>query len=151
MRLLNVVRRRSIRDGYVKSCARHGLQERYFVMKKDPIQIARAKNRAFSQSEREAVYRAIFERRDVRRNFLPHPIPSHVVRRLLMAAHHAGSVGFMQPWDFIVIQQRATKRDVKQLFIDANERAIQQYRGTKAALYRELKLEGIEEAPSTFV
>jgi 5,6-dimethylbenzimidazole synthase len=54
----------------------------------------------FSLAEREAVYRAIFERRDVRRNFLLKPIPEEVLARLLNAAHHAGSVGFMQPWDF---------------------------------------------------
>jgi 5,6-dimethylbenzimidazole synthase len=58
----------------------------------------------FSHDEREAVYRAIFERRDVRKNFLPDPIPEDMLRRILMAAHHAGSVGYMQPWDFLVIQ-----------------------------------------------
>ena len=51
----------------------------------------------FSDAEREAVYRAIFERRDVRRNFLPFPIPDEMLARLLNAAHHAGSVEFMQP------------------------------------------------------
>ena len=48
---------------------------------------------SFSHAERKAVYRAIFERRDVRRNFLPTPIPDEVVARLLNAAPHAGSVG----------------------------------------------------------
>ena len=64
----------------------------------------------FSPAERTAVYRAIFERRDVRRNFLPVPIPDEVLMRLLTAAHHAGSVGFLQPWDFVLIGNRATKR-----------------------------------------
>ena len=72
----------------------------------------------FSKAEREAVYRAIFERRDVRRNFLPTPIPDEVLARLLNAAHHAGSVGFMQPWDFVVVRTDETKRAVKQLFMD---------------------------------
>jgi 5,6-dimethylbenzimidazole synthase len=101
----------------------------------------------FSDTEREAVYRAIFERRDVRRNFLPTPIPDAVMMRLLTAAHHAGSVGFMQPWDFVVIRNPATKRAVKDLFIDANTKASARYAGAKGALYRRLKLEGIEEAP----
>ena len=101
----------------------------------------------FSNTEREAVYRAIFERRDVRRNFLPTAIPDPVMMRLLTAAHHAGSVGFMQPWDFVVIRSRATKRAVKDLFIDANTKASARYAGAKGALYRGLKLEGIEEAP----
>lgn len=106
----------------------------------------RTKSR-FSEAEREAVYRAIFERRDVRRNFLRRPISDAVMMRLLTAAHHAGSVGFMQPWDFVVIRNRATKRSVKDLFIEANAKASARYTGTKGVLYRGLKLEGIEEAP----
>jgi len=101
----------------------------------------------FSDSEREAVYRAIFERRDVRRNFLSSPIPDDVLARLLMAAHHAGSVGFMQPWDFVVVRKDATKRKVKGLFHEANVAAATRYKGARANLYRRLKLEGIEEAP----
>jgi 5,6-dimethylbenzimidazole synthase len=101
----------------------------------------------FSEQEREAVYRAIFERRDVRRNFLPSPISENVLARLLVAAHHAGSVGFMQPWDFVIVRSGATKRRVKQLFQQANAEAARKYTGTKADLYRSLKLEGIEEAP----
>ena len=81
-------------------------------------------DRQFSDVEREAVYRAIFERRDVRRNFLPTPIPDQVLTRVLTAAHHAGSVGFMQPWDFVVIRNRSTKRAVKGLFQKANAEAF---------------------------
>lgn len=101
----------------------------------------------FSDAEREAVYRAIFERRDVRRNFLPTAIPDHTLTRLLTAAHHAGSVGFMQPWDFVVVRDRAIKSAVKKLFLTANAKAATRYQGKRAALYRNLKLEGIEEAP----
>ncbi len=115
-------------------------------------EIGRARERdghhqAFSTVERTAVYRAIFERRDVRRNFLATPISDAVLMRLLTAAHHAGSVGFMQPWDFVVIRNRATKRAVKDLFVEANTAASARYAGAKGALYRQLKLEGIEEAP----
>ncbi|MBK9306516.1 MAG: 5,6-dimethylbenzimidazole synthase [Nitrospira sp.] len=104
-------------------------------------------NGRFSDAEREAVYRAIFERRDVRRNFVPTPIPNAVMMKLLTAAHHAGSVGFMQPWDFVVIRNRTTKRAVKDLFVEANTKASARYAGAKGALYRGLRLEGIEEAP----
>jgi 5,6-dimethylbenzimidazole synthase len=106
-----------------------------------------AENGRFSDAEREAVYRAIFERRDVRRNFLKKPIPRRVLTRVLTAAHHAGSVGFMQPWDFVVVRNQATKGAVKELFRQANAEAAARYRGARAALYRSLKLEGIEEAP----
>ena len=100
----------------------------------------------FSNAERKAVYRAIFERRDVRRNFLPTPIPDEVLARLLNAAHHAGSVGFMQPWDFVIVRGRETKRAVKQLFDRTNEAAALKYKTLRAALYKSLKLEGIEES-----
>jgi 5,6-dimethylbenzimidazole synthase len=102
---------------------------------------------AFSGDERNAVYRAIFERRDVRKDFLSDSIPEDTLRRILMAAHHAGSVGYMQPWDFLVIQQVETKQAVKNLFVQANDAAALQYQGKKADLYRGLKLEGIQEAP----
>lgn len=101
----------------------------------------------FSDDERAAVYRVIFERRDVRRNFMRRPISGDVLARILTAAHHAGSVGFMQPWDFVVIRQRATKHAVKQLFQKTNAEAAIRYDDTRATLYRSLKLEGIEEAP----
>jgi 5,6-dimethylbenzimidazole synthase len=101
----------------------------------------------FSDPERAAVYRAIFERRDVRRNFLPASITDAVLARILTAAHHAGSVGFMQPWDFVVVRQGATKHAVKQLFQKTNDRAAMRYEGSRATLYQSLKLEGIEEAP----
>ena len=58
----------------------------------------------FSTAERDAVYRAIHTRRDVRGEFLPDAIPDEVLARVLTAAHHAPSVGFMQPWDFIVVR-----------------------------------------------
>lgn len=105
------------------------------------------RNGRFSHRERIAVYRAIFERRDVRRNFLSTPIEEEVLVRLLTAAHYAGSVGFMQPWDFVVIRDPSTKRAVKTLFEEANAAASAVYSGTKGELYRRLKLEGIEEAP----
>lgn len=101
----------------------------------------------FSDPERAAVYRVIFERRDVRRNFLQAPIADAALSRILTAAHHAGSVGFMQPWDFVVVREEATKRTVKQLFQESNAQAAMRYEGVRATLYRSLKLEGIEEAP----
>ena len=52
---------------------------------------------AFSLPEREAVYRAIHERRDMR-HFSGGSVPDELLQRLLSAAHHAPSVGFMQPW-----------------------------------------------------
>ena len=61
--------------------------------------------RDFDDAEREAVYKVILARRDIR-SFLPEPIPDDVLERILIAAHHAPSVGYMQPWNFILIRDR---------------------------------------------
>ncbi|CUB02516.1 5,6-dimethylbenzimidazole synthase [Marinomonas fungiae] len=101
----------------------------------------------FQAHQRDALYDIIFNRRDVRRDFLPTPVPEDVVQRLLTAAHHAPSVGFMQPWDFIVIKNHATRAKIKNGFLSANEASAQMFEGERQTLYRSLKLEGIEEAP----
>lgn len=101
----------------------------------------------FSPAERRAVYRAIRERRDIRSQFLPRAVPDDVLGRLLDAAHHGPSVGFMQPWDFIVIRGEETRRAVQECFLDANRRAAQVYEGEQRALYDSLKLAGILDAP----
>ncbi len=101
----------------------------------------------FSEAERRAVYRAIYERRDVRSHFLPDPVPDEILTRILDAAHHAPSVGFMQPWDFIVIRDEAVRRSVHENFTAANREAAQIYSDDKQKLYENLKLEGILRAP----
>jgi len=102
---------------------------------------------AFTGAERDALYKAIFSRRDVRGQFLPDPIPEDVLRRILLAAHHAPSVGFMQPWNFLVITDPAVKARIHADFATANEEAANQFDGERRALYSRLKLEGIQEAP----
>src|SRR4029077_18048086 len=100
----------------------------------------------FSVADREVFYRVIARRRDVRA-FRPDPIPSETLYRILGAAHHAPSVGLMQPWNFIVIQEADTKARIKDIFLEENEKAAAHYSGSRANLYRSLKLEGIQEAP----
>ncbi|GGA49028.1 5,6-dimethylbenzimidazole synthase [Dyella nitratireducens] len=102
---------------------------------------------SFTDEERAGLYRAIRERRDVRSQFLPDPIAPDVLARLLKAAHHAPSVGFMQPWDFIVIDSLDVKRAVKALYEQANADAASNYDGDRATQYRRLKLEGIVDSP----
>ena len=87
---------------------------------------------AFDESEREAIYRAIRERRDVRRGFLPEPMPDELLMRLLEAAHNAPSVGLMQPWRFIVIRDLAVRQAVHNIFLDANQAGTCRLRGRTA-------------------
>jgi len=100
----------------------------------------------FSAEERATLYRVIDGRRDVRA-FRRDPLSPGTLHRILMAAHHAPSVGLMQPWNFIVIQDPAVKARVKAVFLRERERARTNYAGDRAVLYDSLKLEGIEEAP----
>lgn len=102
---------------------------------------------SFSDAERRAVYRAIYERRDIRSQFLHDEIPVDVLGRVLDAAHHGPSVGFMQPWDFIVIRDLELRRAVHACFLEANRGAAARYTGERRAVYEALKLEGILEAP----
>lgn len=101
----------------------------------------------FTKVEQDAVYRAIFTRRDVRGQFLPDPIDDDVLQRILLAAHHAPSVGFMQPWNFILVRDAGVKAAVKSAFEHANEEAAALFDDDRAALYSRLKLEGITDAP----
>lgn len=104
-------------------------------------------NNAFSETERRGVYRAIHERRDVRSQFLSDEIPPDVLARLLKAAHHAPSVGFMQPWDFIVIESRDVRETMLAMFEEENQKAAERFEGERKAHYRSLKLQGILESP----
>ncbi len=102
---------------------------------------------SFSGAEKDAVYRAIRERRDVRSGFQPEPLAESLLHRLLCAAHQAPSVGLMQPWHFILIQQPATRQAVHDLFLEAKGAASRIYHGAAAEAYDSLKLAGILEAP----
>jgi 5,6-dimethylbenzimidazole synthase len=101
----------------------------------------------FSQQERDGVYKAIFSRRDVRAQFKQDPIPDDVLLRILKAAHHAPSVGFSQPWNFILIKDLETKRKVKESFNEERERSSKLIDDPKRSAYLALKLEGILDAP----
>lgn len=101
----------------------------------------------FDEKARDAVYRAIFTRRDIRGQFLPRPVPDATLARLLTAAHHAPSVGFMQPWNFILIRDAAKKAQIRELVHEARSEETRHIEEERQALYRSLKLDGIVEAP----
>jgi 5,6-dimethylbenzimidazole synthase len=112
-----------------------------------PLDAALVPADPLSRTEREGVYRAILTRRDVRGQFRPDPVPDAVLSRVLIAAHHAPSVGFMQPWSFLLLREEGVRRRVHELFLAANAEAVGMFPAGKQALYRSLKLEGIMEAP----
>ena len=98
-------------------------------------------------AQRDGVYRAILTRRDTRGEFLPDPVPDDVLARILTAAHYAPSVGFMQPWSFVVIRSPEIRRKVHDAFAKAHAEATLMFPAEKRDLYKSLKLEGIMDAP----
>lgn len=100
----------------------------------------------YSDAELAAVYRVIAERRDMR-HFLPAPVEPDVLERLLQAAHHAPSVGLMQPWRFIRITDVNTRKAIHKLVDEERiktAQAIGEYENTtRMAEFLRLKVEGI--------
>ena len=95
----------------------------------------------------QGFYETLFGRRDVRSEFIATPIPEEVLARMIIAAHHAPSVGLSQPWNFILVQSEAVKAAVHEAFCEANEEAANLFAGERQQQYRQLKLQGILDAP----
>ena len=111
-------------------------------------------NHKFSDIEIAAVYRAIAERRDMR-HFLPTPVAPEILTKILHAAHHAPSVGLMQPWRFIRITDANIRKAIHQL-VDKERiktaQAIGEYENTaRMAEFLRLKVEGILECGELLV
>ena len=109
--------------------------------------VAPRPTRRFDERERQALYDIINARRDVRSEFRPDPINPATLRRILAAAHAAPSVGFMQPWSFLLIRDPNRRAGVHAAFLRANAEAREMFDGDRKALYRSLKLEGILTSP----
>ncbi len=108
-------------------------------------------NDLITEIEKNAVYKTIYGRRDIRSLFTPEPIPSETLARILLAAHHAGSVGFMQPWNFIVVESKDQRQKVKDAFLREREDAANLFEDEKRDKYLSFKLEGILEAPVNLI
>ncbi|GAA5213026.1 5,6-dimethylbenzimidazole synthase [Corallincola platygyrae] len=107
-----------------------------------------AKDGIFSQAEADTVERVIRSRRDVRGNrFVSDPVPDSMLEKIFEAAMWAPSVGYSQPWRFITVHNQDTKRKVAESFATENQKASALFTDDKQALYQQLKLEGIKEAP----
>ncbi|MFL0796210.1 MAG: 5,6-dimethylbenzimidazole synthase [Cellvibrionaceae bacterium] len=68
----------------------------------------------FSSEQVQGVYQAIFSRRDMR-HFNNTPIPEDTLQRCLQAAHHAPSVGYMQPWRIIRVNDAEKRKALHEL------------------------------------
>ncbi|MFD7828405.1 nicotinate-nucleotide--dimethylbenzimidazole phosphoribosyltransferase [Kitasatospora sp. NPDC059803] len=105
----------------------------------------------FGEAEREAVHQVIRERRDIRNGFRPDPIPHEVLIRVLEAAHTAPSVGYSQPWDFVVIRSAKTRRRMHALAERQREVYADSLPKGRAKQFKEIKIEAILETPVNIV
>ena len=101
----------------------------------------------FTNEEKEGFYKAIYSRRDVRSHFISKPIEDEKLSKILHAAHHAPSVGFSQPWNFILIKDQKTKKKIKESFEAEKKRSSEIVEEPKKSKYLSFKLEGILESP----
>lgn len=102
----------------------------------------------FSRHEQQILQRILMARRDVRgNNFCSDPIEENDLHTILQAAAWAPSVGFSQPWEFVLITDNSTRQQVAESFAAENTKAQHLFRDEKQQQYQQLKLEGIQEAP----
>jgi len=97
----------------------------------------------YTDEEKRGFYKAIYSRRDVRSHFISKPIEDNILSNILNAAHHVPSVGFSQPWNFILIKDLDTKKKIKESFEEEKNRSSQLVEEPKKSQYLSFKLEGI--------
>ncbi|NOT85948.1 MAG: 5,6-dimethylbenzimidazole synthase [Methylococcaceae bacterium] len=103
----------------------------------------------YTDTEIAAVYRAIYERRDMR-HFLSNPVGPEMLGRLLQAAHHAPSVGFMQPWRFMHITCPDLRLAIHAL-VEQERIQTAKALNEREDEFMRLKVEGILECPVLLV
>ena len=105
-------------------------------------------NKKYNDFEKEVFYNVIFSRRDIRKRFMDKTIDDKIIYNILKAAHHAPSVGFSQPWNFILIKDKYTRIKIKDSFLKERLKSIEYLKDDKEKQkkYHKLKLEGILES-----
>src|SRR6478672_9597978 len=103
----------------------------------------------FADDAREAVYEAIRLRRDVRHFDPDAPLDDATLERILGAAHLAPSVGFSQPWGFVVVRDRAARESIRASFLRCREAEAARFPPERREQYLALRLEGIADAAVT--
>jgi 5,6-dimethylbenzimidazole synthase len=85
-------------------------------------------------------------RRDIRgNNFTSQPIEQEVLEEIIEAGLHAPSVGYSQPWKFVIIEDDEVKEKVYKNFEKEYKKSKKYFEDRP--IYEKLKLEGIKEAP----
>jgi 5,6-dimethylbenzimidazole synthase len=103
----------------------------------------------YSDQDIAAIERAIRERRDIR-HFLPDPLPDGLLERLVEAAHLAPSVGYMQPWRFIRVADRALRERIHAL-VEEERLATAAALPSRNEEFMQVKIEGILDCAELLV
>jgi nitroreductase len=96
--------------------------------------------------ERAALYKVISLRRDIRAFRAGACVPDEVLSRILDAAHRAPSVGYSQPWDFILVRDPVARREIRASFLRCREIEAARFDVERRAQYLAYRLEGIEDS-----
>ncbi len=100
----------------------------------------------FTNDDAAKLLKIIKARRDVRGNrFISQAIEDEKLHMILEAGIHAPSVGYSQPWKFVIIKDKKIKNELLENFEGENSTAKEIF--SERELYKNLKLEGIMEAP----
>jgi 5,6-dimethylbenzimidazole synthase len=100
----------------------------------------------FNESFRQQFEELLKWRRDVR-SFRSDPVDARLLEHLICMAALAPSVGYSQPWRFVLVESTACREFIRANFEHCNREALGSYSGEKAQLYASLKLAGLRDAP----
>jgi 5,6-dimethylbenzimidazole synthase len=103
--------------------------------------------RQFTANEAGILQEILQHRRDVRGNrFHSEPLSEQQIESILLAGVNAPSVGFSQPWEFVLVSDQHRRRQIRDSFHQENSKASALFHGKQANQYQQLKLEGIVES-----
>lgn len=104
---------------------------------------------AFDQAAKDGVYKAIFERRDMR-HFRREALDDELIGRLLRAAHSAPSVGLMQPWRIVRVSSDAVRHQLHDVVEQERQRTADAL-GQRSDEFMQLKVQGILDCGEVWV
>ena len=107
----------------------------------------------YSDAEIAALWRTLRERRDMR-HFIPaaeaEALPEGLIERLIEAAHLAPSVGFMQPWRFVRVSDKALRQRLHAL-VEAERLRTAAALPSRNEEFLSVKIEGILDCAELLV
>lgn len=105
--------------------------------------------KGYSDLEKEAIYKVMAQRRDMR-HFNNEPVSEEILSRVLSTAMMAPSVGLMQPWRFIRITDYELRKSLH-LIVEQERQLTAQALDERKDEFLKLKVEGILQCAEVLV